>query len=82
MKIIFLIACCTLGACSAVTPQFVSIPVATNIHSIEIPKKPYLPIYSLTPMSTSAEIIKSYVASVKLLLDYNHSLRLIIEGQR
>lgn len=73
---IFIFFMITLCGC-ATTDKYtkVLIPVSTKNAKIEIPPLSYLPIQSLDKKSDPGQVLKSYVATVKLLLNDNINLR-------
>lgn len=69
----FLIGCATTTA-----PQKIYVPVATAPSKIKLPNKPYLPIASLNKDSTPDVVMKSYVASLKIMQGYTEQLRKLL----
>lgn len=78
---IFFIICICLTGC-ATTDKYIKVlvPVSTKGKKIEIPPLPYLPIQSLDNKSGPGQVLKSYVATTKLLLNDNINLRQAINA--
>jgi hypothetical protein len=66
-----------ISGCSTTSDKYnnILVPIATKGSKIDIPPLPYLPIQSLDNKSASGQVIKAYVATVKLLLNDNINLR-------
>ncbi len=79
MKYIILSLMLLLTGCSTWNTP-VHIPVGFRTASPNIPAKPDLPIYALTKDSKPHEVIKAYVASVKILRGDNDSLRILLNS--
>lgn len=71
----------SLSGCSTTEDKKILIPIYSKPKQVEIPLKPYLPIYSLQKGDKADVVIKSYVASVKALNSYiDDSLIPLIKG--
>jgi predicted choloylglycine hydrolase len=68
------------GCASQETPAVVKVPVAVSCPIPVLPKAPHLPIATLKPDSSPAEVMKAYAVSIELLQQYSHHLRTILLG--
>jgi len=60
--------------------QVVDIPISAKPNISELPPKPYLPIYSLSDKNSPDEVVKAYVASIRILKISEDACRIKIEG--
>lgn len=71
---LLLLGCATTGA----LPQKINFPIIVPEPRINIPAKPRLPIADLNKDSSPDVVIKSYVASLKIMQGYTEQLRKIL----
>jgi hypothetical protein len=78
MNKLIIISCLFLSGC-ATTPTIVKVPVTTRCSIPTLEPMPILPIKALTDVSTPPEVMKAYVASLRIVLDDDDYVRSIIK---
>lgn len=80
MKSILLI-CFFFVGCTPYT-KIVEVPITAKYSIAELPYNTYLPIYSINEKNSPDEVLKAYVASVRVLKLSEDACRINLEGIR
>lgn len=67
IRIFLLLFSFALVSCASTVPKEVKIPIAVSPRHIQLSPKPYLPIADLDENSPPADVMRKYVATVKIL---------------
>lgn len=59
----------------------VKVPVSVQLPPVKLPAKPDLPIHHLNDKSTPDQVVKAYVASVKVLNNHINNLESVCAGE-
>jgi hypothetical protein len=68
-----------LTACSKDNPSLIT-PVSYNCPTIVLPKLPHLPVRDIKSSSSDQDVIKAYVASLKLMISWHKIVKRQVDG--
>ncbi len=80
-KFTFIAILFLMYGCASQSPKEIKIPILTKTPAVDMPDRPKLPISELKDNNSTPDVVmKSYVASIKLMQGYSNQLELIIKS--
>jgi len=77
-----LVVAALLAGCAAPDPRIVEIPVAAEVPEPPVIERPRLPLEDLTPDAKPDEVMRSYRATVEVLMQYARDLETALDAYR